>query len=71
MLASRWLMAWVIAIYYLCDPVAQRLWWLVPIRDLVNVAIWACGMVGTTVEWRGYRYRLRKNGKLSQIISTG
>lgn len=71
MLASRWLMAWVIAIYYFHDRVAQRLWWLVPLRDLVNFAIWGYGMVGTTVEWRGYRYKLRKNGKLSQIIPSG
>lgn len=71
LLAIRWLMVWVIAIHYFRDRVARKLWWLVPIRDLVNCAIWCYGLVGTTVEWRGYRYKLGKNGKLTPILSTG
>lgn len=66
-LASRWIMAWVIAIHFLQDRIAQKFWWLVPIRDLVNFAIWCYGMVGSTVEWRGYRYKLLKNGKLIDL----
>ena len=68
-LGARWLMAWVIASHYLQDRVAQQWWWLVPIRDLVNFAIWCYGMVGTTVEWRGYKYKLRKDGKLTPTVS--
>lgn len=68
-LGTRWLMAWVIASHYLQDRVAQQWWWLVPIRDLVNFVIWCYGMVGTTVEWRGYKYKLRKDGKLTPTIS--
>ncbi|NJK41184.1 MAG: glycosyltransferase [Acaryochloridaceae cyanobacterium SU_2_1] len=68
-LLTRWLMVWVIAIHYLQDPVAQRWWWLVPLRDLVNVAIWIYGLVGSTVEWRGYRYKLRQDGTLVPILS--
>jgi ceramide glucosyltransferase len=37
--------------------------WLLPLRDLLAVGIWAASLVGHTVSWRGDRFRL-KNGKL-------
>ncbi|NJK29605.1 MAG: glycosyltransferase [Acaryochloris sp. RU_4_1] len=68
-LITRWLMTAIIAIHYLQDQVAKTLWWLVPIRDLVNFGIWCYGLVGTTVEWRGYQYKLSKDGKLAPMVS--
>ena len=68
-LGTRWLMAGVIAIHYLKDRAAQRFWWLLPLRDWVNFMIWCYGLVGTTVEWRGYKYKLLKDGKLTPIVS--
>ena len=68
-LGTRWLMAGVIAIHYLNDRAAQRFWWLLPLRDWVNFMIWCYGLVGTTVEWRGYKYKLLKDGKLTPIAS--
>jgi len=38
--------------------------WLVPIKDVMNVAVWALAVLGKTVEWRGQRYRLQRGGKL-------
>jgi len=69
LLGTRWVMTWAIAIHYLQDRVVQKLWWLVPLRDLANFAIWCYGLVGTTVEWRGYKYKLRKDGTLIPLIS--
>ena len=37
--------------------------WLLPLRDLVAIAIWAFGFAGNTVVWRGLRFEL-KEGKL-------
>jgi ceramide glucosyltransferase len=37
--------------------------WLLPLRDLVAMAIWAFGFAGNTIIWRGQRFEL-KNGKL-------
>ena len=37
---------------------------LIPIRDLWGVAIWAVGLVGNTVEWRGRTLRLDAEGKI-------
>jgi ceramide glucosyltransferase len=40
--------------------------WLLPIRDLVAVAVWVASFAGHTVTWRGDRFELRK-GRLSQL----
>lgn len=49
------------------DPTTARLFWLIPVRDLFGVGVWAAGLLGDTVEWRGRRLRLSSNG---QILST-
>ena len=41
--------------------------WLVPVKDLLNVALWALAFLGNTVEWRGQRHRVRKGGKLVNL----
>ena len=40
--------------------------WLLPLRDLVGVAVWAASFVGSTVTWRGDRFRLKK-GRLIRL----
>jgi ceramide glucosyltransferase len=38
--------------------------WLVPVKDLLNFLVWASAFLGSTVEWRGQRMRLRRDGTL-------
>ena len=38
--------------------------WLVPIKDLLGGAIWLAAFLGSTVEWRGQRMRLSRDGTL-------
>jgi ceramide glucosyltransferase len=38
--------------------------YLIPVRDLWGVAVWAAGLFGKTVEWRGRRLRLDKEGRI-------
>ena len=40
--------------------------WLLPVRDLVAVAVWVASLAGHTVTWRGDRFEL-KNGRLIRI----
>jgi len=43
---------------------AARLCWLIPLRDLWGVAVWAVGLFGRTVEWGGQRLRLDGDGRI-------
>jgi ceramide glucosyltransferase len=46
-----------------------RFCWLAPLKDLLQVAIWFCAFAGNRVEWRGRRYRLKRDGTLSNLGS--
>lgn len=37
---------------------------LVPLRDLFGFAVWCGGIAGNTVEWRGLRFHLRRDGRI-------
>lgn len=39
--------------------------WLLPVRDLVAMGLWAAGFAGDEIVWRGERFRVR-NGKLER-----
>lgn len=38
---------------------------LIPARDLWGLAVWAVGLFGSTVEWRGQKLRLTRDGRIS------
>lgn len=42
---------------------------LVPLRDLFGFAIWAAGMLGREVEWRGIRFQLFPDGRIQPIAA--
>jgi ceramide glucosyltransferase len=39
----------------------------VPLRDLFGFAVWAAGMGGRQVEWRGIRFRLLSDGRIRPL----
>jgi ceramide glucosyltransferase len=43
-----------------------RDWWLVPVKDLMQAAVWLLAFAGHRIEWRGARYRLRRDGRLEK-----
>ena len=47
------------------DRQIVRLLWLLPLRDLIAVAIWLASLLGHTIRWRGERFYLQK-GKLAK-----
>ncbi|GAX41691.1 putative glycosyl transferase, group 2 family protein [Tolypothrix sp. NIES-4075] len=63
-LSIRLIMAWVVGVKSLKDPVASKFLWLIPLRDIISFAIWCYGFFGSTIEWRGQRLQLTKDGKL-------
>ncbi len=54
---------WATACHALRDPLVRRLWWLVPLQDVVSFAAWIGGFFGNTIVWRGRRYYLRADGR--------
>ncbi len=45
-------------------PVPVLSAFLAPVKDLLQTAIWALAFLGTKVEWRGEKMRLRRDGTL-------
>jgi ceramide glucosyltransferase len=73
--------AWVCAATFLlvrvlaADDLQRRLtpsysrlsnFWLVPVKDLLQAALWVGAFAGNHIEWRGERYRLRRDGTLTK-----
>jgi len=65
-LLLRLAVASVVGWSVLRDGQIMRDAWLIPLRDLIAVVVWAASLGGHTVTWRGDRFRLR-NGKLTRI----
>lgn len=65
----RLTMGWIVGVWILKDSSTQRFWWLMPLCDLLSFAIWLCGFVGSSIEWRGQRFKLLRGGKLLPITS--
>lgn len=67
----RWLLAWFMS-DYLGDQTARR--WLVwlPVRDIMSALVWCAGGVGRHIVWRGDRYLLQDDGRMTPLpASTG
>jgi ceramide glucosyltransferase len=39
-------------------------WFLLPIQDLLGFAFWIAGFFGNSIEWRGQRYILNRDGTM-------
>ena len=64
LLAIRFAMAMTCGWFVLGSADVWKYWYLIPVRDLWGVAIWAAGLFGDTVEWRGRRLRLDAEGRI-------
>lgn len=40
---------------------------VLPVRDLLSVAVWCVGLFGRTVVWRGQQFILRRDGRLEEV----
>jgi ceramide glucosyltransferase len=67
LLSIRMLMAFVAGWVKMRSGDVLRLFFLVPVRDLFGVAVWAVGLFGNTVMWRGRKLRLDRDGRITTI----
>lgn len=61
---GRILMAWHLQRRFTPDRRLVSPHWLVPVKDLLHFFVWLNAFLGNTVEWRGQRLRLRRDGTL-------
>ncbi|HEY9231600.1 MAG TPA: bacteriohopanetetrol glucosamine biosynthesis glycosyltransferase HpnI [Blastocatellia bacterium] len=66
-LTARLLMGWLVGVHYLKDRILKRHFYLVPLRDLLSFLIWAVSWFGHTVEWRGRRFEVKRDGRMVQV----
>jgi ceramide glucosyltransferase len=54
----------------MCPPPSRRVapWWAW-IKDLQSVLLWVCAFLGNTVIWRGTRFRVAPDGRLTRLDS--
>ena len=64
LLGIRMAMAFIAGYSVLRDPEVLRLFFLIPLRDLYTVAVWAAALFGNTVEWGGEILRLDGSGRI-------
>ena len=61
---TRLVMAWVVGVTCLKDPLVRKYLWFVPLGDLFSFIIWCYCLVGNKIEWRGQKLKLAKDGKM-------
>jgi ceramide glucosyltransferase len=64
---ARLMPLFAVGVYGLKDRALARYFWLAPVRDLIAFGVWAAGLVGDEVEWRGARFRVTPGGKLAPV----
>jgi ceramide glucosyltransferase len=62
---ARFVSGYVLCRHILNDRQTLGDLWLIPVRDVVGVAIWFASFGGDTIVWRGEKFRL-KDGKLKR-----
>ena len=64
LVALRMVVGLVAGVGILGDRSVVRRFCLMPFRDLWGFAVWLFGLAGSTVEWRGLRLRLTRDGRI-------
>ena len=57
----------ITAIHALDDPLTRRLWWLGPLQDIASFLVWVAGFFGNTIQWRGRKYALLRDGRFEPL----
>ncbi len=65
-LVLRLLMAWVVGVWGLKDPVLRQRLWLVPLRDALAFLIWLASFASNRIRWRGMEFTVRQ-GRLIPV----
>jgi ceramide glucosyltransferase len=65
--ALRAAAGWATAGHVLRDRLTARLFFLVPVQDVLSFAMWVGGFFGNTILWRGRKYYLQADGRFELV----
>jgi ceramide glucosyltransferase len=69
-LALRLAMAETVGVWGLRDEAARRKWWLLPLRDLLQFAVWVVSFFSDRIVWGDAEFALRANGEMAAVDNT-
>lgn len=67
---TRLMMGWVVGVMLTQDSIARKYLIMIPLCDLFGFIIWCCGFLGNTIEWRGQKFLLSRDGKLLPMLAS-
>jgi ceramide glucosyltransferase len=68
-LAFRWGAEWATGVWVLNDPLVEKQGWLLPFEGIASFVTWVLGFFGNTIDWRGRRLVLEKDGSFSEVAT--
>jgi ceramide glucosyltransferase len=68
-LVFRWAAEWAAGIWVLNDPLVAKYWWLLPFEGMAGFVTWVAGFFGKTIEWRGRRLVVGRDGSFEEPSS--
>jgi ceramide glucosyltransferase len=63
----RLAVAETVGVWGLRDKTARRKWWLLPLRDLLQFAVWVGSFFSNRIIWGGAEFELSANGEMTAI----
>lgn len=60
-------MGWYVGVRCMGDGILKRNLFLLPMRDILSLAVWCISLCGNTVEWRGNTYNVSRDGKMTPV----
>jgi ceramide glucosyltransferase len=68
-LAFRWGAEWAAGVWVLNDPMVEKYWFLLPFEGIASFVTWVLGFFGKTIDWRGRRLVIQKDGSFGNAES--
>jgi len=65
----RLVVAWTVGIWGLQDETVRRKWWLLPLRDSFQFAVWVGSFLSNRIRWGDSEFHLSANGEMTGIAS--
>ncbi len=63
----RLALAWTVGVWGLRDETVRRKWWILPLRDLLQFAVWVGSFFSNRIIWGDAEFELSANGEMAAV----